>query len=345
MGFRRKRYLGDYEYNPGEQIGDIILAAGAYYGNGKVLVFGDTSSFQNSAISSSLPLIKSVFNWLVCNRTATIEYTQVIISLLLLMGATILYLKSKKNNKIHFVFFPLALCIALIISAVANPIILGKDEIKGNIVYIDISHGERFSLKPYEDDSLTGLMVNLMRNNYLPLILRDFSIDKIENCEILIFNAPTKLFSNREVDAIKQFMNNGGLVILSTGYTDKEASMPLLREFELDIYDIPLGPVPYVEETPEKYQKEPRFVDSWPIIGDIGEDENDTTYPFYSINIDGYEYILMTFTRYGDGGLLLISDSEFLLDKNIESLYEYWPGNIQFLKNIIDEMINKEVLQ
>jgi len=337
-------YLGDYEYRPGEQLGDIILAAGAYYGKGKVLVFGDTSSFQNSAIPSSLPLIGSVFNWLGSNRTTTIEYTQVTVSLLLLIGAIILYLKSKRN-KIYFVFFPLALCIAIILSAVANPMILGKNEIKGNIVYIDASHGERFSLKPYEDDSLTGLMVNLMRNNYLPLILRDFSICKIENCEILIFNAPTESFSDSEVDAIKQFMNNGGLVILSTGYPDKEASMPLLREFELDIYDIPLGPVPYVEEAPEEYQKEPKFVDSWPIVGDISEDENDTTYPFYSVDIGSYEYILMTFTRYGDGGLLLISDSEFLLDKNIESLYEYWPGNIQFLKNIIDEMINKEVLQ
>jgi len=337
-------YLGDYEYRPGEQLGDIILAAGAYYGNGKVLVFGDTSSFQNSAIPSSLPLIGSVFNWLGSNRTTTIEYTQVTVSLLLLIGAIILYLKSKRN-KIYFVFFPLALCIAIILSAVANPMILGKNEIKGNIVYIDASHGERFSLKPYEDDSLTGLMVNLMRNNYLPLILRDFSICKIENCEILIFNAPTESFSDSEVDAIKQFMNNGGLVILSTGYPDKEASMPLLREFELDIYDIPLGPVPYVEETLEEYQKEPKFVDSWPIVGDISEDENDTTYPFYSVDIGSYEYILMTFTRYGDGGLLLISDSEFLLDENIESLYDCWPGNIQFLKNILDEMINKGVLQ
>ena len=337
-------FLGDYQYNPGEQIGDIILAAGAYYGNGKVIVFGDTSSYQNSAIPYSLPLIQSVFAWLSSQRTAILEYTQIVISLLLLVGAAMLYLKAKKS-KIHFAFFPLALCIALIISVAINPIMLGEDEIKGNLVYIDTTHGERFSFKPYEDDSLSGLMLNLMRNNYLPIILREFSKDKIENSEILVFNAPTKPFNDGEVDFIKQFMHDGGLVILSTGFPDKDASMPLLREFELDIYDIPLGPVPYVEEDPEEYQKEPRFVDSWPIIGDIGEDENDTTYPFYGIDIGGYEYILMTFTQYGDGGLLLISDSEFLLDQNLESLYDYWPGNIQFLKNIIDEMITREVLQ
>ncbi|MDH7517953.1 MAG: hypothetical protein QHH19_06385 [Candidatus Thermoplasmatota archaeon] len=339
-----KAYLGDYEYNKGEQIGDIILVAGAYYGNGKVLVFGDTSSFQNSAIINSLPFLNSVFNWLGSQRTSTIEYAQTGISLILLIGAFVLYLRFGKS-KIQFVLFPLALCIALVISAVAIPMILGQEEVKGNIVYVDASHVERFSLDPFEDNSLTGTMLNLMRNNYLPLLLRDFSKDKIKNSVILIFNAPTKTFSGDEIEFLKQYIQNGGLVILSTGYPDKDASMPLLREFGLDIADIPLGPIPYVEENPEEYQKEPRFVDSWPIVGDIGEDENDTTYPFYSVEIDDYEYVLMTFTRYGDGGLLLIGDSEFLMDKNIESLDDYWPGNIQFLKNILDEMKTKGVLK
>jgi len=339
-----RAYLGDYEYNKGEQIGDIILAAGTYYGNGKVLVFGDTSSFQNLAIVNSLPFINSVFSWLDSQRTATIEYAQAGVSLILLIGAFVLYIRFR-SNKIHFVLFPLALCIAILISAIVNPTTLGKEEIKGNIAYIDASHVERFDLEMYEDKSLSGIMLNLIRNNYLPLILRDFSKDEIENSEMLILNAPTKAFSGDEVEFIKQYMYNGGLVILSTGHPDKDASMPLLREFGLDIYDLPLGPIPYVEENPEEYQKEPRFVDSWLLVGDIGEDENDTTYPFYSVDIAGYEYILITFTRYGEGGLLLIGDSEFLTDKNIESLDDYWPGNIQFLKNILDEMKTKGVLK
>jgi len=45
----------------------------------------------------------------------------------------------------------------------------------------------------------------------------------------------------------------------------------------------------------------------------------------------------MVFVRYGSGGLLLISDSQYLLDKNIESIYDYWPGNILMLKHILDE--------
>jgi hypothetical protein len=333
-------YLGDYEYNPGEQIGDIILAASAYYGNGKVIVFGDTSPFQNSAITYSLPFINSVFNWLGSQRTSFIEYTQIAISFILLILAIILYLIYRKNN-FNFLIFPFALSIVLLISIAFNPIILGKEEVKGNILYIDSSHGERFDLKPFEDKSLSGLMLNFMRNDYLPLILRDFNKNNIINSRVLVFNSPTEIFKEDEVEFIKKYMFEGGLVILSTGYPDKDASMPLLKEFNLDVYDIPLGPIPYVEDEPEKYQKEPRFVNSWPII--TGPENSSEI--FYSIEIADETYIIMTFTNYGDGGLLFISDSEFLMDKNIESLYDYWPGNIQFLKNIIDELKTKGVLQ
>ena len=334
-------YLGDYEYNKGEQIGDIILAASTYYGNGKVLVFGDTSSFQNIAIINSYPLINSVFSWLSSHRTASIQIAQIGTALILLAGAFIIFLLFK-NDKIHFILFPLVLCVALLISVTVNPMILHNEKIKGDLVYVDASHVERFNLESYNDNSLTGLELNLMRNNYLPLLLRDYDQDEVKNCDILIFNAPTKSFSNDEVEFLKQYIQNGGLVILATGYQDKDASMPLLREFGLDIYDLPLGPVPYTEvNQTDEYEEQPRFVNSWP----IATKENDNTEVFYSFNISEETYILMTLTKYGNGGLLLIADSEFLVDKNIESISDYWPGNIIFLKNILDELHSKGILK
>jgi len=101
-----------------------------------------------------------------------------------------------------------------------------------------------------------------------------------------------------------------------------------------------LGPVPYVEENPEEHQNEPRFVDSWPITA-----KNTTSADaFYTIEIENESYNLIMFTKYGLGGLIVIGDSQFLLDKNLESLYDYWPGNILFLKNIIDELKDRGVL-
>ena len=65
-----RSFLGDYDVNPGEQLGDVILAAGAYYGEGRVVVFGDTSSFQNIALSKTNLLISNVFKWLTSSDTA-----------------------------------------------------------------------------------------------------------------------------------------------------------------------------------------------------------------------------------------------------------------------------------
>lgn len=323
-------YLGDYEYNPGEQLGDIVLVAGSYYGQGKVLVFGDTSTFQNSATPYSYPFIQGIFTWLNSERTETGELLQIGISILLLIAAFLVYI-ILKNTRISFAFFPVALCIALLISTVVNPMLVGDVKITGDVVYIDSSHGERFSLELFTDDSVNGFMLNLNRNGYLPIILRDFSKEKIAEGKILFFIAPTKSFTGDNVEFLKQYISNGGIVVLASGHEDKQASLPLLNEFELDVEGIPLGPVPYAEESPEEYENEPRFVDSWPIVFN---EENSRSYYNFTWNID---YYLMVFVKQGNGGLLLISDSQYLLDKNIESIYDYWPGNIIFLKHILDD--------
>ena len=323
-------YLGDYEYNPGEQLGDIVLVAGSYYGQGKVLVFGDTSTFQNSAIAYSYPFIQSIFTWLNSERTEIIELLQIGISILLLIAAFLIYM-ALKNTLISFAFFPVVLCIALLISTIVNPVLIGDVKMTGEVVYIDSSHGERFNLELFTDDSVNGLILNLNRNDYLPIILREFSKEKIAEGKILFFIAPTKSFTGDEVEFLKQYMSNGGIVVLASGHEDKQASLPLLNEFELDVEGIPLGPVPYVEESPEEYENEPRFVDSWPIVFN---EENSISYYNFTWNID---YYLMVFVKQGNGGLLLISDSQYLLDKNIESIYDYWPGNIIFLKHILDD--------
>jgi len=321
-------YLGDYEYNAGEQLGDVILVAGSYYGKGKVLIFGDTSTFQNSAIPNSISFIQNIFTWLVSNQNSSLNIIQITVSVMFLIAALLVYILLK-GTTISFTFFPLILVITLLISVGINSLLIKETEITGNTVYIDASHGERFNLEPFTDNSVNGLILNLNRNGYFPIILRDFSEDKIAGSKILFFNAPTKSFSGDKVDFLKQYMYNGGFIVLSTGYEDKAASMPLLEEFDLDIKDVPLGPVPYVEENPEEYENEPRFVDGWPIDFEIGK-----SYYNFTWNID---YHLMVFVEHGQGGLLLISDSEYLLDKNIESIYDYWPGNIIFLKHLIDE--------
>jgi hypothetical protein len=330
-------YLGDYEYNKGEQLGDVILVAGAYYGDGKVLVFGDTSTFQNPALPFSYRFLRSSFNWLAGTQTGTANTIQTSLSVLVLIGAVLVYVFFKKNT-LSFAWFPLLVCLSLLLSSSMNPLtITPSRNVTGNIVYIDASHGERFSLESFPDDSLNGLLLNLERNNLQPLILREFSEEEIMRSRLIVFNAPTAAFTGEEVVFLQSYMEQGGIVLLATGYEDQEASLPLLKPFNIDVGSTPLGPVPYVEENLTLYQNEPRFVDSWPVIFPI----NQTT-SYYNFTWGNLTFHLVVFCQHGAGGLLLIGDSQYLLDKNIESIYDYWPGNILFLKYLLDELPLRE---
>ena len=334
-------YLGDYEYNKGEQLGDVILVAAAYYGQGKVLVFGDTSSFQNPALPFSAPFLQSTFTWLTNTQPSMLIQIQRDVSLLLFITAVILIVLSKRNT-VPFAIFPLLVCFSLLVSTSLNPLILTVNEkyTSDNIVFLDASHGERISLESFTDDSLNGLILNLQRNNYLPVILQEFSQEKIRHSPLFICVAPTQAFTAEEVRFLQMYMETGGVVILATGYEDKDASLPLLGAFNIDIEPTPLGPVPYVEENLTLYQNEPRFVDSWPIVFDDNQIRS-----YYNFTWENLTFHLVIFATYGTGGLLVIGDSQYLLDKNIESIYDYWPGNILFLKYILEELPLERGLQ
>jgi len=326
-------YLGDYEYNKGEQLGDVVLVAGAYYGEGKVLVFGDTSTFQNAAVPFSYRFLQSSFTWLANTQTSTSNAFQIGFSALLLIGAVLVYSFFKKSP-VSFAWFALLLCLSLLLSTSLNPLLVTPTtDGTGTIVYIDASHGERFSLESFTDESLNGLLLNLERNNLQPRLHREFMDAEISKSSLIVFNAPTSAFTGEEVTLLQTYMQQGGVVILATGYEDKQASLPLLKALNADIGPTPLGPVPYVEENLTLYQNEPRFVDSWP----VSFPANQTT-SYYNFTWGNLTFHLVVFIQHGAGGLLLIGDSQYLLDKNLESIYDYWPGNILFLKYLLDEL-------
>jgi hypothetical protein len=57
-------YLGNMQFERGERIGDLILAAEARYGKGKFVAFGDTSHFQNTVLAYSYPFVDNIFAYL-----------------------------------------------------------------------------------------------------------------------------------------------------------------------------------------------------------------------------------------------------------------------------------------
>ena len=81
--------------------------------------------------------------------------------------------------------------------------------------------------------------------------------------------------------------------------------MSFLKHYGLDIENIPLGPVP-IEQTDPKIQ----FVEGWPILFDKNSN--------VEIICSAWDFPTIISKKIGQGQLILISDSYFLLSQNLD---------------------------
>jgi hypothetical protein len=357
-------HLGNRDYEFGERMGDIILAASDTYGLGKVLVFGDTSYVLNPEVPIKYRLIDNSISWLLSNRSDLLELlSSLSISIIFLL---VLYMARNLSVNNHasplILYAALVLPASLIISGGINASLIKMPE--GNeitdIAWIDHTHINRFDLDGYTPGSVDGLCLNLIRNGYTPLIL-DYQNDfgRILRGEVSIIIAPSKGYTSEEIRTLKSFAMNGGLLIISAGYDSEEPLRSLFSELDINVLKIPLGSPPWIvethgqsagivsEENLRKYWHKPKFMDAYPVVAE----GNYTS--IASMNIEGSDYDLIIAKKIGRGEVVLIGDSRFLLNENLEYLtlgpeeskedYQLqWLGNIELLKGIIDQYRGKE---
>jgi hypothetical protein len=321
---KNNAYLGDRRYNDGELLGNIILVAQAKYGKGKVLVFGDTSSFQNGVFERNHKFINSIFYWLVNQQVDLPKIIKNIAAIILLIVSLVFLIYFTNTNlvdsKMYYLFG--TIFIALILTNTFNETYAIKNNPQGNIAYIDGAHLERF--EKYGDDGIWSLSYNLMRNKYLPFIYRDFSEQALRNSKQFIVISPAQNFTNQEIEVIDNYIKNGGVVIWSVGYEEKQTSQKLLTKYGLDLDNLPLGNVPKNET-----DKEIRFVEAWPVLFKDNKD--------IEIICKAWNFPVIVSQNIGKGKLILIADSYFLLSRNLEQDNSYYEENILFLKFLFDK--------
>jgi hypothetical protein len=340
-------FLGNRDYDPGELLGDIVLAASGTYGKGKVLVFGDTSYGFNEALTETWMLMENCIEFLTGSGNSSILEWGGLLLFLVAVGVLFSTQNVFINSSAGYAL--------LIISFLVSGMILSTMDVThvktDTIAWIDTGHCNLINTDGYKDNSVDGLCKNFMRNQYIPLYLQ--STSQLDQGSILTIIAPTRTYSRREVRKITSFVENGGLLILSVGAMEKNAVNPLLHAFEMDIGNIPLGPVPWIIETHgmtpqisdedlERYWHDPKFMEVYPVAGSGSV----TTYA--SLTYLGQTFNLIIAKQYGKGMVVLIGDSRFLLDENLEysldpaqlgkpTFAAMWVGNIELLKDIITD--------
>ncbi len=327
-GNKKRAYLGDYKRSEKEQLADVVLVAEAEYGNGRVLVFGDTSPFQNAILTHTHPFLDTIFNRLVSGNGAIhFPKVQFGLSIIFIAGTIALILRT-----------PCILFFVVFILFAHGGVWISQTQVASNVeteissfakaqyepAFIDSSHMERFAPLASSDDGTWGLTVNLMRNGFIPLYLNKLSTETLAASRLFFVIAPTKSFSKKEISILKAYMENGGFVIWTVGWEDMAASKTFLDEFNLSLDAVPLGTT-----DPEMGKTGGSFLEAWPIISKNGTGD---------VLARQWEYPVIVFQPQGKGGLLLIGDSQFLLSKNMESYKEFKYSNIRFFRHLLIQL-------
>ena len=313
--------MGDDKYNSGERLGDLVLAAEQPFGKGRIIAFGDTSSLTNGINVSSYVFTSRLFGYLAGdNNNAHPMWKQ--FSGIILCVLLFIFIFSNSNPQIVTIialFLAISLAISNIITNRSGEILPdGRYKSPNNLAYVDSSHLEAYSGESWRPDGIGGLMLTLMRNDYLALSLAEFSPKQIERADLLISIAPSKSFSRKEQEAIKDFVMNGGNFIVMAGKDDAGPASSLLSQFGFTIGSpgtdnlepIPLGyfKSPYLASGTN--QVFVRFHAAWPVYC------NDSQARIIAYGRNNVPVIIIR--NFGKGKVVVIGDTCFAMNKNLE---------------------------
>ena len=256
-------FLGDYRYEKGEQLGDVVLVAAAFFGKGKVLVFGDTSPFQNGALPFSyFAFVQPIFEWLIVQDWSWIMPVKCV-GALLVVAAAFLLVRRASARAIVLVCF--AFGFAVLAGERFNARQLPAPAQRHQIALLDRSHGNRISLAPLQKDSVGPFTATLQRYGFVPISFNEWTDQAVREASLFVTTAPTQPYSRHQLGVLKTFVENGGILLMNSGWEEKGGAMQgLLDHFGMDVLRIPLGPFP-VNRTVNHLLNQPQFINAWPV--------------------------------------------------------------------------------
>ncbi len=324
----KQAYLGNRRFDYYERVNDVVLAAIAPYGKGEIMACGDTSAFHNTTFMTTHSFVVNVFNHLSNRQNPPDHIPGSVIKIVLVLSIAGLMLLS--FAPVPNTVLPLMLIVFLYSTVSFSSYVERQKQISEipfehlSTAYIDYSHYERFDLMSWEDDSIGGLRNNLLRNGFTPFLLKEFDPEKLMKAEVLVVIAPTQPFTENEVIILKNFVKKGGKIILSVGWEEREASLPILKGFGLGIDKIPLA---WCKDTYK--DKTVQFHEAWPVVFDSDDDVKVICKPM------GYPALVSK--KSGKGEIVVIADSYFLLNETLEGSEKYSIPNMLLFRDLLVE--------
>jgi hypothetical protein len=334
--------LGNYHYDPGEQLGDVVLVATTTYGRGRIVVWGDTSAFQGGLSTSYRKVVGPMLAWL-SRPAAWTEMPAVRIAAAIGLLAIVLWCWIVAATPKQIAWISASLLVGMLAPwALSWPTLYARPRVDRDAFLIDRSHFEATAHYEAKVNPIGPLYTNLFRSGFRVLDTDTWDSNAINRARGIAFVAPQKSFSRREVDELLGAEREGAVVILATGQPDSAGARPLLDAHGLALVPRPLGTVTPAEPTASRREREqqPRFIDAWPIVAADGRDPE--TLAAVEVIYRHGDDVVVLFHRVGKGGLLLISDTRFFSDMNVEDMSGYWLGNLALIHDMFKQYLGAD---
>jgi hypothetical protein len=315
-------YMGDLKFQRSERLGDLVLVAGQRLGKGKVVVFGDTSSFFNNNISRSYTLARAALTYL--HGKPRFLYVRPAAAILFscLLVALLFRYRSVIAERI-----PLALALIGVVTwcaeRSASLVPFDEEVTRNRLAVVDASHCSDSSKHGVTDDSTLGLSVNLLRCSRLPVACNEWDRELLDNAGLLFLVAPQKQIVRSKVRDIHRFMEEGGTVVVACGREHSGACKRLLNSVGMGIGDVPLGRL-----FDKRALGSPvSFFSAWAVESDRHNAKVIASYD--------EKWPLIVSRSCGRGRFVLIGDSFFFHNKNFEGFTGCDKNNIVFFRRLL----------
>jgi hypothetical protein len=323
------------EFEPGERLGDLVLAAERRLGRGAIVLLADDAGLTNEGLVFNYEWAGQLFSYLAHQDCGPQSRGRPLLSFLL-AASLVALLGWQRPAQLVQVALLLALSISVCqklgrhagrVIPEGTRIASASQDRPNRLAYIDASHLPDFSRLDWGFDAINGLALTLMRDGYLTVAMPEWSRERLERAAIVVSVAPARTYTAEEVSALGDYVQNGGIFICTVGAEGTLASRSLLARYGIRV---PASPVPtggpWREPEPMgrfrslyldardygagEYKAGVRFYAGWPI---------EVNAPDVEVLVRGQrDEPIVVARRSGRGAVVVIGDAHFALNKNLE---------------------------
>ena len=343
-----RAYLGDIIPDKKDKFGVLPICAAANYGQGRVIAIANTDSVSGPNLPYNYGFIGKVTNYLDHkNSFLRDNWFRALLIVLILFGILRVRMAAIK---------PFIISVVLVLLLIQVEAVMPLNSDPANKIALDLGHA---NIEGYgEPHQYKSVFFTIFAQHYgfNPIFVKELP-DDLLSYRAYVTMGPTSLFSPEEKDKLRDYVQNGGTLIVFDGYHSdtsrsqtNDAANSLLQSFGLHLNERLLGKMSYMNNTTWGYRLPYRIeatIEITPSSDPLMKNINGSINMYSAVEVIGGTPIafynatpVMALKNVGGGRIIVIGDHTIFRNfVEYEPTFSYPdPNLLQFIKNLFSSL-------